>query len=320
MDNLAVELIAQICDNIPLIDQLALCRANKKFNSLSEDFVKRCFSDTLAKKLGSANSARSFCAMLSEHCVLSGSIVLQTLLDEEYESSDIDLYVEPCQITAVCATLERLGYLSPRPPSYYPGTKFNVLKYSKAGHSGIDVILCTFLNDSIKAFDFDFLRNKFDGNAVSYSSSVRSRSCEIHVKRPFCALRVEKYTQRGFKFFVDSRELFESCARLHIPTSDLDWFSRPGFLLYSEYRDLYDREGLQRQRLQERFFNPMKKLSRFFRDHPATGLRQRFAELCREVDEVYEKDFFSTYIDLDVSRALTPPELLFGRGLLDWER
>ena len=315
MNELAVELIGGICQNLTLLDELSLLQSCKSLSNLTQDSSKKRFLEILSRKLSSLQTAKDILSVLNKRCVLSGSIVVQTLLGKYWKESDIDIYVERPNLYGLFEILERNGFTrrgwssQNYPGMYSTSLQFEVFKFHKTGSCPIDVIACDRVDNAVRKFDFQLVRNKYDGQTVYRAgSSLKTRTCVIPSDR-IHAGRIIKYTRRGFDIRIECRELIEQARKNKIYPEGQDHT-----LSHTDYEKLSAALLRQERTLQNNVFAPIRAMSKFIRNHPERGLRRRFAALCGEVDRFYEKSFLEQYLDTSLSRSLRPVEIFTGKS------
>jgi hypothetical protein len=177
----------------------------------------------------------TFLKILTRHgAVVSGSFVLQAILDKSWPESDIDIYVEsdPSALIKAIKTLLNIklenkiifheyenlvpvldvynlwekqenyqifGYETELEPE--PAPKPDEKKYK------IQIIHTENIDQCIKSFDFEFCRNMSDGHTVkiNYPELVYKMQCIIDIPENYIKSRLNKYQERGFRIlYIDN--------------------------------------------------------------------------------------------------------------------
>jgi hypothetical protein len=146
--------------------------------------------------------------------IISGSIVLQSILDECYKT-DIDIY---CTTASFMDLIEPPGFINNR--AYYEARTMDIRQYNipyclylisyecRDGIKNIQLIIVDiFPPKIINYFDLTCCMNYFDGNKLYISYPETLQKISYHCLNPGCIThndktieRINKYHDRGFTF------------------------------------------------------------------------------------------------------------------------
>jgi len=153
--------------------------------------------DTLIRKLEGKDFVLNF---LDQNTRIVGGLVLQTILDEEWDT-DIDIYTvldfDELDLPGDWQEYPNtIGYIS------IPGVK----KVYRDNSLGIDLIIITDWKTIFAGFDFDFCKCWFDGKdfGMENPESVMKKYCIVNGDLRYNGHnRVEKYRKRGFTIKIN---------------------------------------------------------------------------------------------------------------------
>ena len=155
--------------------------------------------------------------LIKNKAVISGSIVLQMLLNETYDKSDIDIYIPYILYKDFYDFLESERYelLYSRGDGEDIEEKYNIqfpnhiarVDTFKNNYDGIIQICRTYSPDPrecLKSFDFTFLLNYFDGNDIfsMFPAHVFNKCGIVNNIKTITSKRFIKYNNRGFTIIV----------------------------------------------------------------------------------------------------------------------
>lgn len=216
MINLPVELYYnEVFKYLKPIDLVILSKVNSFYKKILNEEIKKKF-EKWSNLNRFFNNPEFFSQLLSKNCVISGSFLVQFLLNEIYKGSDIDIY-----LTEDSAVFMR-DYLLMEEYSFTASTDFSEYKdivekndnepfivenYSKydnwLGLMKIQLIISKNPLKLIKCFDFNIVKNYFDGEKMYVNESCVAKT-EILTNVNLSNVqkrRMEKYKKRGFNFY-----------------------------------------------------------------------------------------------------------------------
>jgi hypothetical protein len=155
--------------------------------------------------------------------IMSGGFVLQAILGETWETSDIDIY---CYESNVPLLLHKIGITEkednyhPRYQNHYPELAiYNLMnRVINDEFSRIQIIVIkdtALIEDFIKIFDFDLCRVMFDGTTIKTLAALdKIMEKKITFNPMYYAKfnykhveRIKKYTERGFMIDFDPAKI-----------------------------------------------------------------------------------------------------------------
>lgn len=170
------------------------------------------------------SNTNSFIKLFNNNCILSGSIIVQFLLNENYDSSDIDVFLTINEIKKFNGFLLDEKYSEVSNERDYFNIDFkiplvtkpvmDVKTYNKSVYvNGVSVrytVQLIIVEDPIKViqdFDFDIVKNYYDGKCFNYTNSLESKTetltfIELKYLSDTQKDRMEKYISRDFKFVI----------------------------------------------------------------------------------------------------------------------
>ena len=165
-----------------------------------------------------------FNCLLGTDCVLSGSFVLKHINNDEFKCSDIDLYINIAngeKILSIIKFITGENYLeviveekkyNNNNNKYSDNTIVDVIQYiNPTLKKSIDIIICCDIIDTIDDFDFNIVKNYYNGTEtyITYPENVYKKKEKITLYRSDITNwkkrlgRVEKYKTRGYNLTVD---------------------------------------------------------------------------------------------------------------------
>ena len=168
-------------------------------NELTSDYI------IMARNLQSVTKHyQAILDVLNENTVLSGSIVLKTILGESWGSGDIDIFTTDKNLTKLS-----IGKWSENNTERYPFLKGIYQIYrGDLGNCTVDIIQVHSIKDCMeKYFDFDFCKCYFDGKqfCIMNPHSVLNKEMQVHpsfMENNKNTERIMKYLRRGFKIYI----------------------------------------------------------------------------------------------------------------------
>ena len=148
--------------------------------------------------------------ILNENCIISGSSILKFLLDDTFETNDIDIFTTIENSENILNFLEENSYEYTHHLSDYEVDESIILykTYTNKEEKVIQIIFCKDPKNHVKKFDFEIVKNYYDGKNIIISKKDLETKKEIIVARNFfmCSrIRLYKYLERGFEITVRKR-------------------------------------------------------------------------------------------------------------------
>ena len=218
MVELVFDVIYEILEKLSPIELIKLRTLNKNYKYYIDMMLKRKM-EKFKKHLG---CPLKLFDMLNGNAIISGSCLVQYLLNECYENFDIDIFIDSKNAEKISNFLMKENYKcegSGLPyirrnngvisrSNRYSG--FRVLNFTRTGDVKIQLIVCKYPKKKILSdFDFNIVKNYYDGRKIIikdiYNLSKKVETCNESEVRSF--KRVIKYFKRGFKF-VNSLNIY----------------------------------------------------------------------------------------------------------------
>lgn len=148
-------------------------------------------------------------------CIISGSCILQFLLDEIYDDYDIDIFIDNRKVPQMINFLFLTGYTIDtiwKKNNYSKFGKYvQIMNFAKTfkGKYRIQLIIVNRFRtspvDIVRNFDFTIVKNYFDGRHLhitnkDYILRKYDKITTSQVEKYKCAERIQKYKQRGITF------------------------------------------------------------------------------------------------------------------------
>lgn len=246
MDKLPIELYTSISRFLRPVDMIRMSHLDSTHKVIYNNEITKRFQKW--ERLSAYfKHPDEFLKLFNKKCLLSGSIVLQFLLNESYDS-DIDIFLTLDNLYPVTNFLMKEKFkMKKQSNAYYsedesdnssvPTESDNedvsdVLSEDVAVDSGIARIL-TFERDcfknkynyknckvqlivtkdpieSIKNFDFNFVKNYYNGKQIYFRKEVLNKTEYMSLSdftrnmyNSRWSMRINKYISRGFKIVID---------------------------------------------------------------------------------------------------------------------
>jgi hypothetical protein len=212
-------LLEKIFDYLRPIDLICIKTVNKKFYDNIKYIIDIRYKKSHVFK-GLSNNMSEFLNHFNNDCVISGSSVLQFLLNEKYDTFDIDIFVDKKNYQQIARCLFLHYYKIQSVWNNNPYSKWNhylqIINFKKecVNQIHIQLIITNPLSsplEIINNFDFDILKNYYDGKNIKICKPdfVLNKFNIIEkskLKGYKYSSRVEKFKNRGIIFKVDSLE------------------------------------------------------------------------------------------------------------------
>lgn len=218
MNNLPTELYKNIFASLKVFELSILSKTDVFYRKLiTEEIESRFIQCNRLKNF--FNNTKEFHGLLNENCLLSGSMMIQFLLNETYSSCDVDIY-----ITGETSDLPIIKFLEKEKYKYCPNDPLNAEYRHCSGILNIktfykkckgwkqdfsllkkvQLIISNNSTDIINNFDFNIAKNYYDGTTVFITESLATKTEIIFCDdiRKISKERLEKYLTRGFKFEI----------------------------------------------------------------------------------------------------------------------
>jgi hypothetical protein len=218
MSNLPIELYYnEVFKYLKPIDLVILSKVNIFYKKILNEEINKKFKKWSNLKRY-FNNPEFFTELLSKDCIISGSFLLQFLLNEIYMNSDIDIYLTEESSIFMKEYLLMEGYLFSGKTDFgeyieimekNDNEPFIVENYVKYGLPPLKIQLIVSKNSLklIKHFDFNIVKNYFDGKKMYINKNLINKT-EIITKYEYENLsnlqkrRIKKYKKRGFNFTI----------------------------------------------------------------------------------------------------------------------
>ena len=161
-----------------------------------------------------------FNKILNNNCIISGSFIIELLLNDNYNNNDLDIYTNSNNLYKL------LEYLKIEKYDIYYKKRNNIdyrlhinnnIKHvyyfiNKKKNTYIDIILCNNPTETVKYFDLKICKNYYNGKNifVLYPCIIQKKVENIDntdydniYKISYTKNRMNKYISRGFKFIID---------------------------------------------------------------------------------------------------------------------
>lgn len=214
------EILCKIFRFIRPIDLICIKTINRRiYNNIEKHLDLQIKNNSIFRKF----VTRDFFKLINENCVISGSALLQFLLDEQYDKFDIDIYIrgDNENYRNMVDYLISIGYsegIHSRPDNRYNFTDSIFIMYEFVRDNfKIQLILCCKdIKTVISDFDFSFVKNYYDNSIKifnkesilkKHSDDKRRANIDPHHYDPTLRStisRIRKYIKRGFSFMVSN--------------------------------------------------------------------------------------------------------------------
>lgn len=202
------EIILDIFEQMRPIDLIKI----KNLNKTCKHYIDIILKKKMNQFQKSLDAPKELFDSLNENVLMSGSCMVQYLLGEKY-NSDIDIFMDIniLNYKTIHTKLCDNGYISDDTFSNYP-SNFKVYNFEKKNKTKIQLIVCKDVKDNISNFDFNIVKNYYDGKNFIIKDinnlSKKKELLEFNQRQPILVgARIEKYINRGFKFEIRNKEL-----------------------------------------------------------------------------------------------------------------
>ena len=179
------------------IELIRLRCLNVDMKEVIDKILKRKM-EMYKKKLGCPMDLFSY---LNKDAVLSGSCMVQYLLNEYYDNHDIDIFVNKERLEKISSYLIENKYECDKNLEFdarYP-SRFKVYNFYKDSCTKIQLIKCEDVKANILNFDFNIVKNYYDGKSIIIKDIIHlSKKIEIFDNSQCQYGRIVKYIHRGF--------------------------------------------------------------------------------------------------------------------------
>ena len=206
-----IKLLQKILNNLRPIDLIQIKSLNKYLYSIIKYNLEKRFKKS---HIFNGFFTNEVYTLLNKKCVLSGSCLLQFLLDERYPEYDIDIFLDDRNYPKMINYLFKIGYrivYAWNRNTYSEWDKYVQIMNFKKDNFKVQLILSNKVKstpiDIVKNFDFDILKNYYDGSSLRILDKIsiadKVTIVNLSESRGYKFVeRIKKYKERGITFKI----------------------------------------------------------------------------------------------------------------------
>jgi hypothetical protein len=216
------QLITIFSSYLRVIDIVLIKTINKECSRLCDEIIEK----KIKTKLETFSIDKTY---FGNDCRLSGSSVLQILLDEEYET-DLDIFILENKFNETIQKLLDCGYVLEKDNDNYPYEDSMVIKkfneFKNKDNKLIQLIVVENIDECINNFDINIVQNYYNGINIKIKDPVNIVNKQI-IKFDYTLIqRNLKYIIRGFELrkfqFIETSFILKKIIHMYMVTKDLD--------------------------------------------------------------------------------------------------